>query len=165
MRSGRIGRVGRRCFTVWVYLRNQSKKGNSEEKPVCDYTDEPFLHFMLFHLVRTLLDSELWLCRKSTSSTVQHYIFRRERKSDHACVKACICNKVSHAHKRWIRVGRSSEPRRGLSEFSFEMYIQCEGLKWFFLLNSIFYRFCRHFVVGRKKNKKKFYGWDSASFF
>ena len=48
---------------------------------------------------------------------------------------------------------RGSELCRALCESSFEMYIQCEGLKWF-LLNSIFYRFCRHFVVGRKKIKE-----------
>lgn len=85
--------------------------------------------------------------------------FSDENERVTVCVKACICNKVSHAHKRWIRLGRSSEPCRGLSEFSFEMYIQCEGLKWFFfLLNSIFYRFCRHFVVGRKKIKRNFMG-------
>lgn len=153
-----------RCEFTWE--TNQKRGTLRKNLYVITLTNRFYiLCFFIWWGLCLTLNSELWLCRKSTSSTVQHYIFRRERKSDHACVKACICNKVSHAHKRWIRVGRSSEPRRGLSEFSFEMYIQCEGLKWFFLLNSIFYRFCRHFVVGRKKNKKKFYGWDSASFF
>lgn len=52
--------VGHRCFTVWVYLRNQFKKEKKRKKMgepwgkcVFDYTDKPFLHFMLFfHLVR-----------------------------------------------------------------------------------------------------------------
>lgn len=108
----------------------------------------------------TLLDSELWLYCKSMSSTVHVFlIFTWEWKS----VCACVCmhsfasRRATNTHVWWIWMGWSSELCRALAESSFEMYIQCEGLKWF-LLNSIFYRFCRHFVVGRKKNKRNFMG-------
>lgn len=81
--------------------------------------------------------------------------------SARACVCVCLHSfalmRAINIHTWWIRMGWSSELCRALTESSFEMYIQCEGLKWF-LLNSIFYRFCRHFVVGRKKNKINFMG-------
>lgn len=102
----------------------------------------------------TLLDSELWLYYKSMSSAVD-FLFSLE--NDRACVSVCMHSfawkRATNTHIWWIRMGRSSELCRALTESSFEMYIQCEGLKWF-LLNSIFYRFCRHFVVGRKKIKE-----------
>ena len=80
---------------------------------------------------------------------------------DRMSVSFCLCihlhYRATNIHICQFRMGWSSELCRALTESSFEMYIQCESLKWF-LLNSIFYRFCRHFVVGRKKNKRNFIG-------
>lgn len=95
-----------------------------------------------FHLLRG--DSAwLWTLTFTTSprALLQSFHFHKRMKE--------------HPHTMDLAVG-GSELCRALCGSSFEMYIQCEGLKWF-LLNSIFYRFCRHFVVGRK-NKRNFMG-------
>lgn len=56
-------------------------------------------------------------------------------------------------HTEWIRMGWSSELCRALipSPLLRCTYNVKVWSDFFFLLNSIFYRFCRHFVVGRKK--------------
>lgn len=111
---------------------------------------------------RTLLDSELWLNYKFTSPAVSLFLYFHMGMKECMCVCVWECTdpfllkRDRNTHMWWIRGGWSSELCRALTESSFEMYIQCEGLKWF-LLNSIFYRFCRHFVVGRK-NKWNFMG-------
>ena len=66
------------------------KKGNSKEKCVFDYTDKPFLHFMLFSF------GERGLCwtlnsdsdYKSMSSTVDFFFFHMRVKG---CVRECVC--------------------------------------------------------------------------
>lgn len=141
-------------------LKKPIKKGELQGNCVSDYTDDPFLHFMLFSIWRdwTLPDSEHWLYYKLISSAV-YFLFscENERVYVRVCMHSFALKRATNAQIWWIRSGWSSKLCRALTESFFEMYIQCEGLKWF-LLNSIFYRFCRHFVVGRKKNKRNFMG-------
>lgn len=125
-----------------------------------------FYILCFFHLVRrdsaglwtlTLLQIHELYCR------LLFFVFFYFHMRMKVCVRVCVCmhsfalTRATNTHIWWIWMGWSSELCRALAESSFEMYIQCEGLKWF-LLNSIFYRFCRHFVVGRKKNKRNFMG-------
>lgn len=102
----RIGRVGRRCFTVWVYLRNQSKKKRGTPWKMCIWLHwQTVFTFYAFFIWwdGTLLDSELWLFCKSMSSTVDFcflFLFshENERVCAHVCVHAFICINESHKH-------------------------------------------------------------------
>lgn len=174
--------VGRRCFTVWVYLRNQlKKKKHKKNRGTLRKVTQTnrfymlcfvllFNYFFFIRWVGTLLDSELWLCWKihelfSRSFCVLSFLYKSywpesERAHWWWSVWAFIGITESHKHPQSMDPnGLKFRAMQGpYTESSFEMYIQCEGLKWFFfLLNSIFYRFCRHFVVGWK-NKRNFMG-------
>lgn len=141
-------------------LEKPIKKGELQGTCVFDYTlTNRFYILCFFHLVRgdsaglwtlTLLSIHEPYCAN------RFHFHMRMKVCVCVCAHACICIEAN-THMWWIRMGWSSELCRALTESSFEMYIQCEGLKWF-LLNSIFYRFCRHFVVGRKQNKRHFMG-------
>lgn len=164
--------VGHRCFTVWVYLRNQFKKKKKENggtlRKMCIwlhrqtvFTFYAFFPFGERGLCWTLNSDSArnpWALQ-STFVFLNHFHMRaKERVWVCLFVHSFGLQRAINIYTRWIGMGWSSELCRALTESSFEMYIQCEGLKWFFLLNSIFYRFCRHFVVGRKKNKRNFMG-------
>lgn len=165
MKRGRIGRVGRRCFTVWVYLINQSKRGTPRNVYLITLINR--FYISAFFILVSRDSAGLWTltllsCHKPLYANGFHFHMRM-KVCGSVCMLAFALKKATNTHMWWIRMGWSSELCRTLTKSSFEMYIPCEGLTWF-LLNSIFYRFCRHFVVGRKQNKRHFMGALLASF-
>lgn len=81
-------------------LEKPIKKGELQGKCVFDYTDKPFLHFMLFfffHLMGTLLDSELRLDLKSTSSAAE-FSFSHENKRVCVCMHAFAIKRATNTH-------------------------------------------------------------------
>lgn len=88
-------------------------------------------HFYIFcffsHLLGTLLDSE-HLAPRYKKNTQLEPPFSLEEENAFACM--CMLLKGVPRTQNWrARLGRGSELCGGLSESSFEMYIQCEGLK------------------------------------
>lgn len=148
--------VGRRCFTVWVYLRNhfwrkKKKWGNSEESVYLITRTNRFymLRFVclfFFHLVRGGISVGLWTLtllqiHELISQSFVFFLFftnhstwERERVHVSWSVWAFIGITQSHKHPQSMHQnGLKFRPMQGpYTESSFEMYIQCEGLKWFF---------------------------------
>lgn len=112
-------------------------------------------------------ERELWWTQSDSAgnpralrSVVLSFVFSLElisvweRKSKHSLG----LQRAINIHRQWIRMGWSSELCRALTlspllrcTYNVKIWSDFFFLVCFFWLNSIFYRFCRHFVVGRKK--------------
>lgn len=124
--------VGRRCFTVWVYLRNQfwreKKMGELWGKCVFDYTDKSFLHVMLCFYFPF---GERGLCWTLNSDSARNpwalqslfcVFFFMNNFHMGAKERAWVClfehslgsQRAIHIHTQWIRMGWSSELCRAL---------------------------------------------------
>lgn len=149
------------------------KKNMGTQKVTESYTDRPFLHVMLCFCFFSFGERELCWTLNSDSARnpwalqslflcfdfflKKHF---RLRAKERTCVglfeHSLGLPRAINIHSQWIRMGWSSELCRALIlspllTCTYNVKVWSDFFLFCFWLNSIFYRFCRHFVVGRKK--------------